>query len=558
MDAWILMIEALAVYSLVLGAHSLRRRFSLAHYYALIGGLTAIMSWITDAGAKVEVGSITFLVGSTVFYTALLLGVFVVYVFDGPRATRITISTVVGVSVLVPIIALILHLQLRLSSATPLGHVPMPSLRINTASVLTTIMDLVFLAVAWEFMHKKLGRVPMGIRVFITLLGVLWLDVLLFNTGAFAGHSEYLSIMGGALASRFFVCLFAAPVLWAYMAWQSRVKGVEMPQRPLLAILKELRQVSEELNVARAEIQRRKQAEEALKRSEMRYRQLIQNASEAILLLQNGLAVLYNARARDVLGVDDKAMRMRVFSDFVHPDDRELVQDISSDQPRVVEFRGARHDDSPQWFQANMVMMDWKGGPACLIFLEDVTERKKQEQALQVLATVDHLTGIPNRRHFLELLEREMGRGRRYHQPVSLLMMDLDHFKSVNDTYGHCVGDEALKHVVAVCRKELRMADTMGRVGGEEFAVLLPQTDLRRSLEVAERIRAAVQESSFAVQGDILPITLSVGAAEADNNMSVTELLDAADQALLAAKRQGRNRVCAMDSPLDIACSDSS
>ena len=93
-NAWMILIaEALAVYLLVLGAHALRGRYGLSFFYALMGGLTAIMSWVTDAGVSVQVGPVTFMVGSTVFYTALLLGVFVVYVFDGPRATRVAIAT---------------------------------------------------------------------------------------------------------------------------------------------------------------------------------------------------------------------------------------------------------------------------------------------------------------------------------------------------------------------------------------------------------------------------------------------------------------------------------
>src|ERR1700761_4152058 len=129
-DLFILIAEAIAVYFLVLGAHSLRRRAGLAYFYALIGGLTAVMSWVTDAGVRVNLPHVSLMVGSTVFYTALLLGVFVVYVFDGPRATRIAISTIAGVSIMTPVIALLLHVQSHLSGATPLVQVPMPSLRI--------------------------------------------------------------------------------------------------------------------------------------------------------------------------------------------------------------------------------------------------------------------------------------------------------------------------------------------------------------------------------------------------------------------------------------------
>ncbi len=102
----ILVIEAMLVYFLVLWSHSLRHRFGPVHFYALMGSITAIMSWVTDAGVVIQFAGITFVVGSTVFYTSLLLGVFVVYVFDGPRATRITISTVVGVSIMVPVVTI--------------------------------------------------------------------------------------------------------------------------------------------------------------------------------------------------------------------------------------------------------------------------------------------------------------------------------------------------------------------------------------------------------------------------------------------------------------------
>jgi len=204
-------VEAMVIYFMVLWAHSLRHRFGPVHFYALIGGITAIMSWITDAGLKVQVAGITFVVGSTVFYTSLLLGVFVVYVFDGPRATRIAISTIVGVSIMVPLIAVALHFQAALIGYSAIEYVPLPSLRINAASVSATLLDLVFLAIAWEFLGKPFLKMHLWLRAFLTLLGVMWLDVILFSTGAFAGTSEYLSIMQGTLTSRLIVSVFALP-----------------------------------------------------------------------------------------------------------------------------------------------------------------------------------------------------------------------------------------------------------------------------------------------------------------------------------------------------------
>ncbi|MBS3755324.1 MAG: hypothetical protein KGY56_06455 [Desulfobacterales bacterium] len=257
----ILIIEAMAVYFLVLGAHSLRHRFGPVHFYAIMGGITAIMSWITDAGVQVEVAGITFIVGSTVFYTAILLGVFVVYVFDGPRATRIAISTVLGISIMVPIVATVLHYQMQIIGNSPIDHVPMPSLRTNLASVASTFVDLIFLAIAWEFLGNPVLRMKLWIRAFLTLLGVMWLDVILFATGAFAGTSNYFSIMSGTLISRFIISVFALPFLYGYLYWQSHVAGVIIENRPVLAILKQVAEIEQKLTLAQEEIERRKAAE---------------------------------------------------------------------------------------------------------------------------------------------------------------------------------------------------------------------------------------------------------------------------------------------------------
>lgn len=260
-DIGVMVIEAMIVYFLVLWTHSLRHRFGPVHFYALIGGITAIMSWVTDAGVAIEVAGITFVVGSTVFYTSLLLGVFVVYVFDGPRATRIAISTVLGVSIMMPIIAMALHYQMDLMGHTGIGYIPLPSLRINTASVIATLLDLIFLAIAWEYFGRPNLNLKLWLRAFLTLLGVMWLDVFLFATGAFAGTPAYLSIMKGTLISRFFITVFAFPFLYGYLHWQSAKKGVAIENRPVLAILRTVAEIKAELSLAQQEIERRKAAE---------------------------------------------------------------------------------------------------------------------------------------------------------------------------------------------------------------------------------------------------------------------------------------------------------
>ncbi|MES2440799.1 MAG: hypothetical protein V4584_17165 [Verrucomicrobiota bacterium] len=257
----ILISEAIAVYFLVLFAHSLRNRLGLAHFYALIGSLTAVMVWTTDAGVRVELLGMSLMVGSTVFYTALLLGVFVVYVFDGPRATRIAISTIIGVSIMVPIVTMVLHWQIQLAGPDQADFFPPQSLRIYTASILAAFADLIFLAMAWEFLGKPQFKVRLWMRAFLTLLGVLWLDVVLFATGAFFGTEAYFHIMSGTFVSRLAISLFAFPFLYLYITWQNKRYGMEIENRPVLAILKEVTEVRMELSLAQQEIERRKQLE---------------------------------------------------------------------------------------------------------------------------------------------------------------------------------------------------------------------------------------------------------------------------------------------------------
>ncbi|MBU1053996.1 MAG: VUT family protein [Proteobacteria bacterium] len=302
-EVTILIIEAMAVYFLVLLAHSLRHRFGSVHFYALIGGITAVMSWITDAGVTIYVSGITFVVGSTVFYTSLLLGVFVIYVFDGPRSTRIAISTIVGISLIIPVITVCLHMQMGLIGNAEIPYVPLPSLRINAASVAATLIDLVFLAMAWEYLGKPNLNLKLWLRAFLTLLGVMWLDVILFTTAAFAGTHEYLSIMKGTLISRFIISVFAFPFLYFYLYWQNKKPGIQIENRPVLAILKQVADIELELSEAQQEIERRKKAEKELDKAI----QELEKALSEVKMLQGILPICsYCKNIRDDKGYWDK------------------------------------------------------------------------------------------------------------------------------------------------------------------------------------------------------------------------------------------------------------
>ena len=174
----------------------------------------------------------------------------------------------------------------------------------------------------------------------------------------------------------------------------------------------------------------------------------------------------------------------------------------------------------------------------------DISERKELEQRLELMATVDELTGLLNRRALVELIGREIQRIRRTQQPGVLLMMDFDHFKVVNDRYGHDAGDRVLHHVAQIARGCLRQSDTLGRLGGEEFAALLPNTSLEGALVLAERLRAQVAAAEIQYEDARIRITLSIGVyplSAADQ--SVSDALRRVDRALYRAKAQGRNRI---------------
>ncbi len=175
----------------------------------------------------------------------------------------------------------------------------------------------------------------------------------------------------------------------------------------------------------------------------------------------------------------------------------------------------------------------------------EIAERKVLEERLWLLANTDPLTGAINRRRFIELLEGDARRPAGRPEPLAVLMLDLDYFKKINDRFGHATGDEALRHFTALARRELRDRDHFARLGGEEFATLLPATRLDAAVKVAERIRAATAEADFRDEHDTrVPLSVSIGvtelAAEDDRPLAV---LNRADKALYLTKESGRNRV---------------
>lgn len=209
------------------------------------------------------------------------------------------------------------------------------------------------------------------------------------------------------------------------------------------------------------------------------------------------------------------------------------------DMPRVGRRRYLAADASP--------IYDERGRLAGVVqTLRDMTDEKLAQAALEQLATRDGLTGLANRRCFDDTLHAEWARALRQHQPLSLLMVDVDNFKAYNDAHGHLGGDECLKRIATAVSSEMRANDLVARYGGEEFAVILPNQSLKGAASVAERIRTRVEQ--LQVPTRLAPgqhVTVSIGAATAiaapDNSSS--ELVATADAALYRAKHMGRNRI---------------
>ncbi|ACK68648.1 response regulator receiver modulated diguanylate cyclase [Gloeothece citriformis PCC 7424] len=167
---------------------------------------------------------------------------------------------------------------------------------------------------------------------------------------------------------------------------------------------------------------------------------------------------------------------------------------------------------------------------------------------LEKLANTDPLTGVANRRALLNFGEQEFYRAQRYHCPFSLLIIDLDYFKKINDSYGHDIGDLALKTVTEAVNKAIRKIDLLGRFGGEEFVVILPGTKLKDACIVAQRICRLISEVSLSVEQKTLNMTASIGvAAYNKKDKTINEIIHRADQGLYQAKNQGRNQVVVYD-----------
>jgi diguanylate cyclase (GGDEF)-like protein/PAS domain S-box-containing protein len=297
----------------------------------------------------------------------------------------------------------------------------------------------------------------------------------------------------------------------------------------------------------------RMNAEQALRESEERFRATFEQAAMGICHLdEDGTFLRVNRRFCDMLGYTREELVGRTFREITNPDD--LAASIACMQQALsgkimrcdYEKRYLRKDGSEMWANVTVALVRGASGkPRYFIYaVEDISERKQMEQELRRLATTDPLTGVFNRRHFLDLGEKELSRACRYGRELSVLLMDIDHFKCINDTYGHAVGDETIKTLTHICLKNLRKNDFFGRLGGEEFAVVLPETGADVAIALAERLRQKLSEARVSTDKKPIGFTVSIGVTTFnEEDRTIEAMMLRADAALYRAKNRGRNRV---------------
>ncbi|MBV8747306.1 MAG: diguanylate cyclase, partial [Xanthobacteraceae bacterium] len=256
----------------------------------------------------------------------------------------------------------------------------------------------------------------------------------------------------------------------------------------------------------------------------------------------------------DVTGLDFEGLMRLVVTHRVAPIPETKFEKVVQERIDLVRD-GATEPRHAKLSDGQVIRINCKPLPdgGRMLIYTDVTDLFEMADRLEELARTDFLTGLFNRRHFLSLADAEWNRYQRYRRNASLLMIDIDRFKVINDTYGHDAGDQVLVGVAEICREHRRKADLIARFGGDELVIMLPETSLDGAIVAAERLRKQTEARMFTSGSPVVRATLSIGAAQASPDMnSVFDLMKRADLAVYAAKTLGRNRVCTPDALSEI------
>jgi len=291
----------------------------------------------------------------------------------------------------------------------------------------------------------------------------------------------------------------------------------------------------------------------AISKEHQKLETILKTAHDGIYIVdKDGLLIQANDAFLDMLQLDKSNIGARIISDW-NPEyensnlKKRLEAILQNNEKIVIETQHLRTDGKLLDVEVSINPVDIDGGRFLFCASRNISERKLFHKELEQKAHIDYLTGLHNRGYFMTQAAQELAKALRYKNKMSLFMLDIDNFKKVNDAYGHKIGDLALKKLAEIFKATLRSVDIVGRIGGEEFAVLLPETDIDNALEVAERLRKNFAESAVNIGTDLsIHVTVSIGVSELDHDTNNLEtLLHMADSALYEAKNNGRNRVVA-------------
>lgn len=270
-----------------------------------------------------------------------------------------------------------------------------------------------------------------------------------------------------------------------------------------------------------------------------------------VLLDETGTIAGWNPAMQALTGFNEQRMVGHSYGalfaeDAITPDRvRDRLEEVDRSGLSIAEGKMKRADGSVFWGHSVIVRVEPSlGTRGFSLLVRDISGHRETIESLLKAATSDQLTGVANRRALFDAAEVEFARFARKPRAITMLLLDIDHFKQINDTYGHPVGDQVIRNLADVLVRSVRSIDIVARIGGEEFAVLLPSTDLEMATRIAERIRARIASQQVTAGQAILTYQVSVGIAQVTPHMrGIDDLIMAADEALYDAKHQGRNRV---------------
>jgi diguanylate cyclase (GGDEF)-like protein/PAS domain S-box-containing protein len=298
------------------------------------------------------------------------------------------------------------------------------------------------------------------------------------------------------------------------------------------------------------------QIQRQLKETEMNFKQLVENINEVFWIkdIPNNKIIYISSAYEHIFNEKwNPKNSSNYFYNFVHPDDLANVTTcmkniLESGNVSKAEFRIIKPNGKISWIYSRAFPAKNKNNEIVRIIglAEEITERKKSQNSLYKMATTDYLTGAYNRQHFIKTAEGFIAYSKLTHESISFLMFDIDYFKKINDTYGHCTGDEVLKEFVKLCTENLGDKDIFGRIGGEEFAILLTGYTKNEAYSFAENLRKRIEKHTLHINNNAVKFTISIGMTMLtnfnDDNDCVNTLLNNSDKALYQAKNFGRNK----------------